>query len=316
MRMRCVARSRAWPRRTLGGQCTSTGRLQLHLLSWTPRVVVSQLRIANPGWVTARESEGRAAGAARPGAKAPEHAPTGARATPTDMVRIGELRVFVVHTRLIQRGGVAPLRRPGRQRYQPGARYPQAGKLGLQRQRPLEAYGAAGQTSRPGRPAPGLKATSSSRTSFAKLHFNGTVAADQAANRRRPVTSPSTAMAASTAAVRTAGHRRSPDYRGEPQALYRRIRHPRRQDEGEIAHYHQQTLRGSVVADLSASGDDLGRFVLPERPGVAQHRALHGIGTPGAPGHFVEAHRLQGHPGQQRHPRHHVHRDGRRRARF
>src|SRR5580704_6941112 len=35
----------------LGRAVHIDGRLQLHLLSWTPRVVVNQLRIANPDWV-------------------------------------------------------------------------------------------------------------------------------------------------------------------------------------------------------------------------------------------------------------------------
>lgn len=47
------------------------GRLQLHLFSWTPRVVIHQLRIANPDWVTAQEAGG----------------------APTDMARIGQLVV-------------------------------------------------------------------------------------------------------------------------------------------------------------------------------------------------------------------------------
>src|SRR6202011_5807298 len=34
----------------LGRTVHIDGRLQLHLLSWTPRVVVNQLRIANPDW--------------------------------------------------------------------------------------------------------------------------------------------------------------------------------------------------------------------------------------------------------------------------
>src|SRR5580700_6037141 len=55
----------------LGRAVHIDGRLQLHLLSWTPRVVVNQLRIANPDWVTVQESEGKAAGRAKPGAQAP-----------------------------------------------------------------------------------------------------------------------------------------------------------------------------------------------------------------------------------------------------
>jgi len=52
----------------LGREVHIDGRLQMHLLSWTPRVVVNQLRIANPEWVK----------------------PSGES---TDMMRIGELQV-------------------------------------------------------------------------------------------------------------------------------------------------------------------------------------------------------------------------------
>src|ERR1700721_2296378 len=51
----------------LGRTVHIDGRLQLPLLSWTPRVVVNQLRVANPDWVTVKESEGKAAGRAKPG---------------------------------------------------------------------------------------------------------------------------------------------------------------------------------------------------------------------------------------------------------
>ena len=49
----------------LGRKVSIDGKLQLHLLSWTPRVVINQLRIANPDWVK----------------------------KPADMARIGELQV-------------------------------------------------------------------------------------------------------------------------------------------------------------------------------------------------------------------------------
>src|ERR1700722_16199106 len=69
----------------LGRAVHIDGRLQLHLLSWTPRMVVNQLRIANPDWVTVQESEGKAAGRAKPGAQAAEH-PARNPGEPTDMV--------------------------------------------------------------------------------------------------------------------------------------------------------------------------------------------------------------------------------------
>jgi hypothetical protein len=51
----------------LGRPVHIDGRLELHLFSWTPRAVVRQLRIANPDWVAAR--------------------------APADMARIGQLQV-------------------------------------------------------------------------------------------------------------------------------------------------------------------------------------------------------------------------------
>src|SRR5215813_13183844 len=50
----------------LGRPVRLDGRLELHLLSWTPRAVIHQLRIANPAWV---------------------------KSVPADMARIGRLQV-------------------------------------------------------------------------------------------------------------------------------------------------------------------------------------------------------------------------------
>ena len=55
----------------LGRKVSIDGKLQLHLLSWTPRAVINQLRIANPDWVPKSESI---------------HGPA-------DMARIGRLQV-------------------------------------------------------------------------------------------------------------------------------------------------------------------------------------------------------------------------------
>src|SRR5581483_10600095 len=51
----------------LGRPVHIDGRLQLHLLSWQPRIVINQLRIANPQWLS----------------------------TPADMARIGRLQASV-----------------------------------------------------------------------------------------------------------------------------------------------------------------------------------------------------------------------------
>jgi hypothetical protein len=62
----------------LGRPVHIDGRLELHLFSWTPRAVVRQLRIANPDWVSARQ--------------AGQSVDKG-QATPSDMLRIGQLQV-------------------------------------------------------------------------------------------------------------------------------------------------------------------------------------------------------------------------------
>jgi AsmA family protein len=59
----------------LGRPVHIDGRLELHLFSWTPRVRIHQLRIANPDWVVPQDS-GEASGA-----------------RPSDMARIGDLQL-------------------------------------------------------------------------------------------------------------------------------------------------------------------------------------------------------------------------------
>jgi uncharacterized protein involved in outer membrane biogenesis len=88
----------------LGRAVHIDGRLELHLLAWTPRVVVHQLRIANPDWVTAAEIEGKGLGRGKTGGKTPARASTNAgeltppsehvaAADPRDMARIGQLQL-------------------------------------------------------------------------------------------------------------------------------------------------------------------------------------------------------------------------------
>ncbi len=85
------------------------GRLELHLFSWQPHAVVRQLRIANPDWVTARDLEFAAKAAETParGAKAASKGVSGTQASASatqapsssgagqvpDMARIGELQL-------------------------------------------------------------------------------------------------------------------------------------------------------------------------------------------------------------------------------
>lgn len=65
------------------------GRLEMHLFSWHPRVVIRQLRIANPDWVApARESPDKDSSQAK------DNSPASGSA-PTDMARIGQLVVVL-----------------------------------------------------------------------------------------------------------------------------------------------------------------------------------------------------------------------------
>ena len=59
----------------LGRPVHIDGRLELHLFSWTPRVRIRKLRIANPDWVSPKDSGESAA------------------SRPTDMARIGDLQL-------------------------------------------------------------------------------------------------------------------------------------------------------------------------------------------------------------------------------
>jgi uncharacterized protein involved in outer membrane biogenesis len=69
----------------LGRPVHIDGRLELHLFSWTPHASVHQLRIANPDWVTAQELGG-------PTPAGDRHASTPV-AAPGDMARFGVLQL-------------------------------------------------------------------------------------------------------------------------------------------------------------------------------------------------------------------------------
>jgi AsmA family protein len=76
----------------LGRAVRIDGPLELHLFSWTPRVVVTGLRIANPDWVSVRASEGHAAVTRQADTLATGKHPARAPGEPTDMVRVGRLQ--------------------------------------------------------------------------------------------------------------------------------------------------------------------------------------------------------------------------------
>jgi uncharacterized protein involved in outer membrane biogenesis len=82
------------------------GRLELHLFSWHPHAVVHQIRIANPDWVTAKDLEVAEIAAKTPpskGAKPPNAQATNTQPSPTpqpgapvpDMARIGVLQLAI-----------------------------------------------------------------------------------------------------------------------------------------------------------------------------------------------------------------------------
>ncbi len=81
----------------LGRPVHLDGRLELHLFSWTPHVVVHQLRIANPDWVTTREIAGKGLARAKTAAGAASPAPASSAgqtaAERADMARIGRLEL-------------------------------------------------------------------------------------------------------------------------------------------------------------------------------------------------------------------------------
>ena len=244
----------------LGRAVHIDGRLQLHLLSWTPRIVVDQLRIANPDWVTPRESAGKAAGTARPGARSPDdagHRAAKAGGEPTDMVRIGQLQVSLSIPALFKGELLLPyvgvddseidLVRDAKQRanwdFTPHAaakpsneptRLPILGSLHLGRGH--------------------LVVSDEGR----KLHFSGTVAADQAANGGAQSLSlngdgsineePFQLAARGDPLITAESHK--------PYTFESDIRAGRTKVKARITVTKPFDM-GSVVADLSASGDDL-----------------------------------------------------------
>jgi AsmA family protein len=248
----------------LGRAVHIDGRLQLHLFSWTPRVVVNQLRVANPDWVTVKESAGKAAGRARPGAKDPHenarHAGEQAAKSagePTDMVRIGRLQVSLSIPALFKGEVLLPYlgiddsdinlvrdtkgranwdftpNGPSKPSTQP-TRLPVLGSLHL----------GSGH----------LVVSDEVR----KLHFTGTVAADQAANGGAQSLSlkgdgsineqPFELSATGDPLITAESHK--------PYTVASDIRAGRTKVKSRITITKPFDL-GSVVADLSASGDDL-----------------------------------------------------------
>jgi len=248
----------------LGRAVHIDGHLQLHLLSWTPRVVVNQLRIANPDWVTVKESEGKAAGHAGPGAKdlhetardAGGNAAQGV-GEPTDMVRIGQLQVSLSIPALFKGEVLLPYLGID------------DSDINLVRDSKHGANWdfAAGGPSKPSTQPTRLPVLGSLHLGgghlvvadeIRKLHFNGTLAADQAANGGAQSLSlkgdgsineePFELTATGDPLITAENHK--------PYTLASDIRAGRTKVKSRIT-INKPFDMGSVVADLSASGDDL-----------------------------------------------------------
>jgi uncharacterized protein involved in outer membrane biogenesis len=218
----------------LGRAVHIDGRLQLHLLSWTPRIIVNQLRIANPDWVK----------------------PSGES---TDMMRIGELQVSLSIPALFKGEVLLPY-------------------LGLDdsdinlvrdpQQRANWDFGATG-ADKPAASAKPAKLPILGRLHLGnghlvvsdelrKLHFKGTIAADQAANGGAQSLTlkgdgkingqPFELKAAGDPLITAESHK--------PYTVTSDIRAGHTKVKSRITITKPFDM-GSVVADLSASGDDL-----------------------------------------------------------
>jgi uncharacterized protein involved in outer membrane biogenesis len=249
----------------LGRAVHIDGRLQLHLLSWTPRVVVNQLRIANPDWVTVQESEGKAAGRAKPGAQTPrekaphEAAEPAARnpGEPTDMVRIGKLELSLSIPALFKGEVLLPYL---------GIDDSDINLVRDTKQRAnwdFSTNGPSKPSTKPTRlPMLGSLHLGAGHLVMAdeirKLHFSGTIAADQAANGGAQSLSlkgdgsineqPFELTATGDPLVTAESHK--------PYTLASEIRAGRTKVKSRIT-ITKPFEMGSVVADLTASGDDL-----------------------------------------------------------
>jgi uncharacterized protein involved in outer membrane biogenesis len=254
----------------LGRAVHIDGRLQLHLLSWTPRVVVNQLRVANPDWVTVRESEGKAAGRAKPGAQTPhekaphEKAPNeaaepaaGSPGEPTDMARIGKLEVSLSIPALFKGEVLLPYL---------GVDDSDINLVRDTKQRAnwdFSTNGPSKPSTKPTRlPVLGSLHLGAGHLimvdEIRKLHFSGTLAADQAANGGAQSLSlkgdgsineqPFELTATGDPLITAESH--------QPYTLASDIRAGRTKVKSRITITKPFDM-GSVVADLTASGDDL-----------------------------------------------------------
>ncbi|MDB6090650.1 MAG: AsmA family protein [Gammaproteobacteria bacterium] len=231
----------------LGRAVHLDGRLELHLLSFTPSVVVRQLRIANPTWAT--QAGGPDSAASR------EAGPSSPRQQ-ADMARIGELKLSLSIPALFKGDVVLPyvetqdtdvnLWRDASKRMNwqftqsEGAKSKQPAKLPIVRSLHL---------------GPGHLMV---RDDIRKLHFSGTVTASQAKaggaqslglNGNGDINGASFQLTASGDPLITAEHHK-------PYTLISDIRAGGTRVNVRVT-IQKPFDMGSLVADISSSGDDL-----------------------------------------------------------
>ena len=218
----------------LGREVRIDGRLQLHLLSWTPSVVVNQLRIANPDWVHHSKDTGS-----------------------KDMARIGRLQVSLSIPALLEGEVLLP--------------YVGIDDTDLDVERDAKqrlnwSFGSSGPAKPSATPTrlPILGSLHLGRGHLTvsdqvrKLRFNGTVTADQAANGGALSLSlngdgaingePFKLTASGDPLITAENHK--------PYTVVSDIRAGRTKVKSRITITKPFDM-GSVVADIEASGDDL-----------------------------------------------------------
>jgi uncharacterized protein involved in outer membrane biogenesis len=233
----------------LGRPVHIDGRLELYLFSWSPHVIVHQLRIANPDWVTAAQLRGSPPAGGKASAAPPP-------AAPGDMARFGTLQLSVSIPALLKGEVLLPyvgiddselnVVRDERQRFnwsfaarQPGkpsnepAKFPLLGSLHLGNGHLIVS------------------------DAIRKLHFNGTVSADQrphggaqslAMNGDGDINGASFKLTASADPLITAESHK-------PYTVASNIEAGKTKVQSRIT-LNKPFDMGSVVADISASGDD------------------------------------------------------------
>jgi hypothetical protein len=237
----------------LGRAVRIDGRLQLHLLSWTPRVIVNQLRIANPDWVKPAVA-------------------------PADMARIGELQVSLSIPALFKGEILLPYL---------GLDDSDINLVREPKERANWNFGAAQPTAsaKPAKlPILGRLHLGNGRLVVSdevrKLHFKGKIAADQAPNGGAQSLSltgdgsingqPFELKATGDPLITAESHK--------PYTVTSDIRAGRTKVKSRITITKPFDM-GSVVADLSASGDDL-----------ADLYYLSGLALPNTAPYTVEGH--------------------------